>query len=237
MKRLSSCLLLLVLVACGSREEGTQLHLHLEFLSTRQATADGAVRQFTTAQGEHITLRRASVTLSSLEIFPCEPSALGRWLRLLSPIGTAEAHVAGSPRLLGTPHVSGLDQPDGAPLTLGTLRPPPGRYCRARLVFAPADADAEGLSAQSDMVGKTLVLDGEATPAGGGAARPFHVETTELINAEVSLEGLALSEDALEASRTIHLAYDQWLDGVELGSAGTAGAVLRNVARSTTLQP
>ena len=238
MKRLlSSCLLLLVLGACGAREEGVRLHLQLALRPALAASAEGPVRQFTTAQGEHITLRRASLTLHSVEIFPCEPSAAWRWLRALSPIGTAHAHSEGSPRRLGTPHVSGLERADGEPLVLGTLHPPPGRYCRARLVFAPADADAEGLATWSDMEGRTLVLEGEARSADGSRVRPFRLESRELVNAEVGLEGLTLSEDALEARRTIHLAYDRWLDGVDVTSAGAAEAVLRNLAHSATLPP
>lgn len=236
MKPSSSWLLLLALGACGSREEGTQLHLRLAFQPTREISAAGTVRQFTTAQGDRITLSRASLTLHSVEIFPCETSAW-RWLRRLSPIGTAEAHEAGSPRRLGVPHVRGLEQPDGEGLELGTLHPPPGSYCRARLVFAPADADAEGLSDQADMEGRTLRLEGEWFPAGGGSARPFVLETNSLANAEVALEGLSLTPDALEARRTILLAYDRWLDGVDPTSEAAAEQVLRNVTRAATLPP
>ncbi|PTL80886.1 hypothetical protein [Vitiosangium sp. GDMCC 1.1324] len=230
-------LILLALCACGSREEGIRLHLELELHAARGAQVEGSVRQFTNDRGDHITLTRAHVTLSSVEIFPCQTSSAWRWLRMLSPIGTAEAHEAGSPRRLGTPHVSALELSDGEPLELGTLQPPPGSYCRARLVFAPADADAEGLTAGMDMEGKTLLLEGQLLPSSGGPARTFRVESANLANAELWLEGLSLSEDALEASRTIHLAYDRWLDGVDPTSEGAAEQVLHNVASSATIGP
>lgn len=230
-------LVLLALCACGSREEGIRLHLALQLRPARQVQSEGSTRQFTTAQGAQLTLTRAHVTLSSVEIFPCQTSSAWRWLRLLSPIGTAEAHEAGSPRRLGIPHVSGLELADGEALALGTLEPPPGSYCRARLVFAPADEDAEGLAPGMDMEGKTLLLEGQLVPSGGGPARNFHVETPSLMNAEVWLEGLALTPDALEASRTLHLAYDTWLDGVDLASPEAAEQVLRNVASSATIGP
>ncbi|MFL5353168.1 hypothetical protein [Archangium sp.] len=230
-------LVLLALCACGSREEGIRLHLSLQLRPSREVQTEGATRQFTTAQGEQLTLTRAHVTLSSVEIFPCQTSSAWRWLRMLSPIGTAEAHEAGSPRRLGIPHVSGLELADGESLALGTLEPPPGSYCRARLVFAPADEDAEGLAPGMDMEGKTLLLEGQLVPEGGGPVRTFHLETASLTNAEVWLEGLSLTPEALEASRTVHLAYDTWLDGVDPASPGAAEQALRNVARSATIGP
>jgi hypothetical protein len=133
--------------------------------------------------------------------------------------------------------VIGLERPDGEALALGTLQPPPGTYCRAHLVFGPADADAEGLPAGAGMVGKTLLLEGERVPAGGGAAQPFRLESTSVGNADVMLEGLSLTADALEASRTLHLAYDRWLDGVDLASAEASEQVLRNVASSAAVEP
>lgn len=236
--RHSPAVLLLALCACGSREEGVQLHLQLDLRPTRDATAEGTTRSFTTAQGGHVTLTRALVTLGSLELFPCTTttSRMWRWLRQLSPIGTAQAHtVSTNPRLLGTPHVSGLERSDGEALALGTLEPPPADYCRARLVFAPADEDAAGLPTDVDMQGKTLILEGQLVPAEGGAAQPFHLESNGLTNAEVWLEKLSLSEKAPEASRTVHLAYDHWLDGVDPASLDAAEQVLRNVAASASI--
>jgi hypothetical protein len=117
------------------------------------------------------------------------------------------------------------------------LEPPPGNYCRARLVFAPADADAEGLTPEVDMEGRTLLLEGRVLPATGGPEQPFRLESASLTNAELWLEGLALTPDALEASRTLHLAYDRWLDGMDPTSPGAAEQVLRNVAGSATIGP
>lgn len=240
MKTSSPLLLaLLTLCACGYREEGTQLHLGLDFRPTGDVHTQGTTREFLTDRGDRIVLRRAHVTLSAVEIFPCQKSTAWKWLRALSPIGTAEAHSEGSPRKLGTPYVMGLGPTDGEALALGTLRPPPDSYCRVHLVFAPADADAEGLGTWPDMEGKTLVLEGERISADGGPAVPFHLETSDVINAEVSLEGLTLSPESLEASRTLHLAYDQWLDGVNSVAVGSAATnqVLRNLSRSVSLRP
>ncbi|WNG17237.1 hypothetical protein [Cystobacter fuscus] len=240
MKTSSPLLLaLLALCACGYREEGTRLHLGLDFRPAGDVHAQGTTREFLNDRGDRILLSRAHVTLSGVEIFPCQRSTAWKWLRALSPIGTAEAHSEGSPRKLGTPYVVGLTLADGEALALDTLRPPPDSYCRVHLVFAPADADAEGLGEQPDMEGKTLVLEGTRIPADGGPAVPFHLETSDVINAEVSLEGLTLSPESLEASRTLHLAYDRWLDGVGSTAVGNSATnqILRNLARSVTVQP
>lgn len=237
MKSRSASLLLLALCACGAREEGVRLHLGLDLRPSHPTLVEGSVRQFTNDRGDRITLNRAHVTLGSVEIFPCQTSSAWRWLRALSPIGTAQAHEANTPRRLGIPHVNGLELPDGELKALGTLEPPPGSYCRARLVFAPADADAEGLTPAADMEGRTLLLEGRFLPASGGPEQSFRLESASLTNAELRLEGLSLTPDALEASRTLHLAYDLWLDGVDPTSPGAAEQVLRNVAHSATIGP
>jgi hypothetical protein len=227
--------------ACGERVEGVRLDLGLAHVaSSRGAVTEGPVRSFTRADGGHVTLTRGFVTLGSVELKPCEEGAGWRLLRALSPIGTAQAHSVASPRRLGTPHVSSLEAPDGAVLALGTLHPPAGRYCRARLGFEPADEDAEGLPSEDsgvDMLGRTLWLEGTVAPASGGASRPFHLESSNVATVEVVLDGLTLSEDSLQAGQVFSLAYDTWLDGVDLGSPDAAASALDSVARSVARSP
>jgi hypothetical protein len=233
---LRGALLPLFLTGCGSREEGTRLLLELAHRSVRAAQVEGLTRHFTNDRGDRITLTRAYVTLGSVEIIPCpEPAAL-RWLRTLSPVGTAHAHTESSPRRLGTPYVSGLERPDGEPLPLGLLRPPPGLYCRAHLVFAPADADAEGLPADGSMEGKTLVLEGGVVPVGEEALRPFRLESSGVANAQLPLEQVSLSPEDLESEQRITLHYDRWLDGTSPLATDAATQVLRNVASSTSIE-
>jgi hypothetical protein len=216
----------LFLSACGAREEGMRLHLQLVHAPARGAEVDGPTRGFTTPRGEHITLTRAHVTLHSLELFPCqEAGSVTAW------------HTASSPLKLGTPHVDGLERPDGAPLELGTLRPPPGTYCRMRLVFAPADADAVGAPAGGDMLGRTLRLEGDVTPAEGGPARPFLLQSTGTSTAERALDRLSLSEEEREKHLVLSLPYDRWLEDVPWDSQEAAAQVLTQVSTSVQLQP
>ncbi len=225
------------LAGCGSREEGVRLHLWLAHLPAQEAQVEGPTRHFTNDLGEHITLSRAHVTLSSVEIFPCATGSAWRWLRHLSPVGTAHAHSESNPQRLGVPHVSGLERPDGEALALGTLRPPPGSICRARLTFAPADADAEGLSAAADMEDKTLRLEGSFSPAEGGPSQPFLLESSGVFNVELSVEALTLSADTREADLVIHLAYDRWLDGASPSAPEASAQALRNVGQSAVIAP
>ncbi|WP_224361455.1 hypothetical protein [Hyalangium versicolor] len=227
--------LLVLLAGCGSREEGIRLHLQLTLRPQGSVQVDGNTRGFTTDRGDRVILTRADVSLDSVEIFPCPESSAWRWLHELSPVGTAYAHSASSPRRLGTPHVSSLESPDGAVLELGTLRPPPGRYCRIHLVFGPADADAQGLPADGAMVGRTFLLEGTVIPANGEGSHPFRLESARIANRELSLDALALSEDQLEAEQRITLSYDQWLDGASPLSPDAVEQVLRNVADSTAI--
>ena len=238
MKALLGTLCLLSgLAGCGSREEGLRLHVELVHRAERMVLTEGASRSFTTNLGDRITLRRAFVALSSVELLPCPEPAAWRWLRELSPVGTAYAHSASSPRQLGTPHVSTLERGDGEALELGTLRPPPGRYCWMHLVFSPADADAEGLPADGSMEGRTLVLEGEVLAADSQAPSPFRVESSGLINVELPLVELTLPPEQWEGRQLITLAYDRWLDGVSPLAPGASDEVLRNVANSAALPP
>lgn len=235
MKPAPLCSLLLVLLAgCGSREEGIRLHLQLTLRAQGAVQLEESARTFTNDRGDRIRLNRAEVSLDSVELFACPESSAWRWLRELSPVGTAYAHSEASPRRLGTPHVINLGRLDGEVLELGTLHPPPRRYCRMRLVFGPADADAEGLPADGAMVGRTFLLEGEVLPASGEGSRPFRLESDRIANSELPLEELSLSEEALEAEQRITLTYDHWLDGVSPLDSDAATRVLSNVVDATS---
>ncbi|MBU8897926.1 hypothetical protein DRW03_15420 [Corallococcus sp. H22C18031201] len=236
-----AALALLCLASCGEREDGLQLTLGLA-LAPRQTRAEepGTAREFVRANGERVVLTRGLVTVGSVELKPCAEGAAWRLLRALSPIGTAEAHSTASPKRLGAPHVIDLARPDGQVLELGTLRPPPGRYCRVRVGFEPADEDAEGLPAASvdvDMAGNSLWLEGTVSPAGGGERRPFLLTSSNVATVEVVLDGLTLSAESPRAERVLTLAYDTWLDGVDLSAASAATEALDSVARSVAMSP
>lgn len=124
--------------------------------------------------GYVVRIDRAAITVGAIEIVPCEGAtasftSAARWLddaRSWSLVRTAHAHTESSAVRIGTPHVLDLTAPSGA-LRLGTLEPPLGSYCGLNVVLAPADADAEGLPAETDMVGWTLAVEGSIEEPGG----------------------------------------------------------------------
>jgi hypothetical protein len=92
---------------------------------------------------------------------------------LVSPVGVARAHtVESGPTTLGTPYAADLL---GSGADMGVLEPPWGQYCGVRMVFGPADGDAENLPRDTPLLGASLVLEG--AEAGGP---DFRVETAAL---------------------------------------------------------
>lgn len=233
----STLAVLSVLTGCGSREEGLRLHLGLAYRAEREVQVEAASRHFINDRGDRITLSRAYLTVNSVEIIACPTQSAWRWLRQLSPVGTAYAHTESNPKRLGTPYVSSLERPDGDPLELGTLHPPPAEYCRVHVVLGPADADAVGDPSAVGMEGKTLLLEGFFTPASGGSPQPFTLESGAVANAELRLEALRLSEESPESHQLITLAYDRWLDGLSPLAPEAAAQVLRNAAASAAIAP
>jgi hypothetical protein len=228
---------LLCLTACadGERVEGLELSLGITTTRARPAQGDGGTRTLLTDEGTPASLSGALFTLGSVELFPCPEVGGWRWLRGLSPVGTAWAHSTTNARRLGSPQVLGLERADGDVVALGVLRPPPGRYCHARLTFEPADADAHGLDSAAvgaepvDMVGRSLHLRGMV------GERAFRVDTRGVASVDVALEALTLSEEAPKASLVFSLAWDMWLDGVGPGESPENHDLLGNVARSASL--
>jgi hypothetical protein len=85
------------------------------------------------------------------------------------------------------------------------------------------------------MVGRTFLLEGEVLSATGESSRPFRLESSDIINRELVLDGLSLSEEALEAGQRITLTYDHWLNGASPLAPGASPQVLRNVASSASM--
>jgi hypothetical protein len=236
---------LLGLTACAGGERVEGLELKLGLTTTRARPAPPGVpegRRLLTNEGASAALSGALFTLGSVELLPCPEVGWRRWLRGLSPVGTAWAHSTTNARRLGSPQVLSLGEADNVVVELGVLRPPPGRYCHARLTFEPADSDAHGLDSAAvggeavDMEGRSLHLRGTVATGNGPEARDFRVDTRGVASVDVALDGLTLSEEAPTASVVFALAWDMWLDGVGPGERPEDLDLLGNVARSATLR-
>ena len=124
----------------------------------------------------------------------------------------------------------------GGTLALGTLPPPPGRYCGVRLALAPADGDAMGLP-DTSMEGLSIRLEGFFQMP-GQEPTPLGVSTTMAASAPASL-ALTLGDDGQRsATLTVRLSGEHWLDGIDLATASAdelSQAVVKAVAGSLTV--
>ena len=235
-----SSLSLLALAGCSSEEPGVSL----DFGLVHQASAGsqtGMPRTVTGPNGD-IVLTRAWVTVGAVEIFACPATAWRRALELLSPIGVAHAHTEGSPTKIGVPHVDDLAHADSQVMDAGTLKPPADSYCDATVTLDPADDDAEGLPSP-DMSGYTVWVEGTATPAGGGAAQAFVLQSEADIDQRVpfvsntgSSSPVVLKEPGAARSTRVVLAYDQWFTGVDPLQDGAADALVQAIADTLRVQ-
>ncbi len=111
---------------------------------------------------------KVAVTLGELELLACTPDAglsanvAERFFRMLSDsiVPVARAHAVSSPTQIGTPNVFEADG-SGAAVTrsVGTFRPPPGRYCSLRVALYQADPDAVGVPDTSYIMTTLRVVD------------------------------------------------------------------------------
>jgi hypothetical protein len=223
-----ACAVAAITAACGASGRSDQTSVLLRARHTAGRAVSGtAERSFTTAGGERVTLTRAIVTLSSVELFPCQSTAARLW-RWVSPVGIARAHGVGTERRLAAPNLHDLLAPDADVAELGRVSPYAGSYCWARVTLAPADADTPGAT-DAGLVGASLVLEGTLSAADGTNPRPFALRTATTRGVDVtSFPVLALGKDD-QTRRTFVLTYGGWLDGIDPLAAGAADQVLDQV--------
>lgn len=199
--RVALATIALALSACGVREEGLTLDV-VAAISSPLALADGGAASFT----------EASLRVSSIELKPCPSTAANVW-RWLSPVGTAWAHgdsPSDGPLVLRV--ASPVDLTRGTQL-LGTLHPPPGRFCRLVARLGGLDADGGALP--------TLLVTGGA----------LSLESTELRPLTLDFDALALDDAAPAATLTLDFDLGRALEGVAPASPGAAGECLSHLAR------
>jgi hypothetical protein len=277
--------LALVCVGCSSYEPGLSLRVGVAAGAPSGPTAasltwEGGTLQLDNGLGQRITVRQAYATLFALELLACDDSVARRWGaapwmaglaglgRSLLPVRTAWAHSDSTATRLGTPLVVGLvgDAQSADPTVQWRARvgPPPGSYCRLRVIFGPADEDADGLDAAlqatgMDLRGATLVAAGVAPPPAAGAMeagppRDFALRSAQLRTVEVPFRATDGHQVSLVLSRAqptagIVLGFDlaRWWSGIdplappeqvqEQLVANLAAAVMVTVAEPHELPP
>ncbi|MBX3182811.1 MAG: hypothetical protein KIT72_18540 [Polyangiaceae bacterium] len=155
--------------------------------------------------------------------------AAARFSAWLAP-KPAFAHSTGTAERLAAPIVVDLLSPSGAPWELGELALRPGAYCAFQHSLGPADADAERLTAPSQ-VGQSLWLSLEVS--GGGLSEPLLLElgSDEVFEGFYDLPRLELGEDRREAM--IHIVHhgEHWFDHIDFAES-TSDRVLQRFWRN-----
>lgn len=216
---------LLVLTACGAREEGITLSVGatLEGGPTLQRT-DGAT----------IQLERGLLSFTQLELIPCEESATRRFLRALSPLSVAHAHGSANPLVLAAHRVLSLETPT---VSFHEMTPPPGRYCKVRLAFSPSEDDTHGAPEDGSFAGRTLRLAGSFQAEGAATSEPFTIETRQTRTVEKELEPLELSASRRSAELTLTFPLALWFSDFtphETAAADTALEAAANTILAST---
>lgn len=231
---------LLVASGCTSEEAGVSLALGMVHQQPG-TTLGGLPRMVVGPNDAVITLTRAWVNVGAVEIFPCPASAWRRTLRLLGPIGVAQAHTEGSPTKLGIPHVDDLARPDGQSMDFGTFHPPAGTYCQAAVSLDAADGDAVGLPPASvvPLTGNTVWIEGTVKPAGGGPVQDFTLTSAAEAEGQVAFVAssgaaspIALQSAGTARSARVVLRYDRWFATVDPLAAGAGDALVRAIAQT-----
>ena len=161
-----------------------------------------------------------SLCVYALDLVPCDGSiaaaetesktqaAARAMMALLLPV--AQAHTDAAANRTNVPVILRIKQDEHT--TINAMNPAPGSYCSVRLLFAPADPDAQGLVANPAMLGRTVTV----SVATLSDPVVMDVISTEELEMEVPLE-----EPLLLAER------DQVQVNVELNLSRTLVAVHR----------
>ncbi|MEM8607540.1 MAG: hypothetical protein AAGF92_10555 [Myxococcota bacterium] len=187
-----------------------------------------------TDMGYRVWLDRALIVLGPVELIRCDNFARALW-RLFT-VSRAKAHTPTTPTSLGIPLVLDLLESGGIGFVVGTIRPPPGRYCGLRVIGAPADADAVGIKNNDEMLDRSVLLTGDIEDGESLVRTPFEVSIQDsLPNELVFTEPLVFDSPRL-VNVSIQIDHMRWFDGIDFaqvapGDAGSA-AVQRRVAEN-----
>lgn len=211
--------------ACGEHAAGTNVVLH-----AASSGAEGTPVSFTTDLGFQVTLTRAFVTFSAVELERCTPPSVWRGLKS-ALYSEAHAHTPSTPTRLGDPTVVDLLEARSAPVRLGTLGPPPADYCIAKVTAGPADGHASGLPDLAQLLGSSVYFEGTFVGTGQAEAQSFTLRAEGSTSARPTFERgavarpLSLTGQSTRADVLLSLPFLRWFDGVDLeGSPAEAQA-------------
>lgn len=196
-------------LGCGGDEDG----LRVEVSAEPPASAGSPGQRFTTDLGYEVRLQSAYVASGGVELKPCAGAGQGR-----GRAGIAWAHSAGSPTRLGDSFVLSLGPAASGRKALGTMAPPPGRYCGLALDLQAADADARELP-DGSMVGLSLRIEGFFRAPGASDEVAFSASTRAAASATAAL-ALELADGGVEQAQVAARWREvRWFDGIDMATA------------------
>ena len=179
------------------------------------------------SDGTSVVLDPSYLTVVGFALEPCESVARTLW-RAVNPLPSALAHGASSPTNLAVPVVLALSGPR-ASIEVGTLEPPPDRYCGLNLAIGPADDDAVRLPDQ-DMVGRSLRV------VGAHQGVSFSVSSAANDHAHLTFERpLELLAADAKATLTLSLDTSATFDGVDFAAVTAAADIMDGIAAGLQL--
>ncbi|MEM7436747.1 MAG: hypothetical protein AAF436_16455 [Myxococcota bacterium] len=198
-------LTLLLTFGCTRTTEGIEVDIAYETPATPQAVRSDA--------DTRIWLDRALIAMGPVELVECDNFArvLGRFFTA----SRAKAHAPETPTQLGTPFVLDLLEGTGFSFVVGTLRPPPGRYCSLRVVGTPADSDAVGLKNNAEMLDHSVVLSGEAEDTNTLERTPFLLQLRAPVVRELRFDEPLVLDRPTTVNISVRIDHMRWFDGID----------------------
>ncbi len=187
-----------VCIGCVKTEPGIEVEISVGADAAGvQLVEGGSAIAVTNNLGYEIEVQVGRLNVQGARIVSCqEHNGVGGFAQRQDGLVTlGQAHSLATPVESGDPLV--VDLLDGQAIkTLGTLAPPPDRYCALQVSFLPADDDARSLPDDA-MVGQTLRVSGRwRSPGQRWVPFSTHAGLVESINIPIapSQGGLTLSE-------------------------------------------
>lgn len=212
----------------GSSEAGITVAFSAMVKQSPDATGQipvqpAGAKTFVNTEGVRITLTKAYLTLWSVTLEnTCNSAefAVLPWFHWDWLIPSVQAHTDTTPTQLGIPNVINLLAAEDSVLTLGDIGPPPGNYCGLTVELLKADADAQYLPNEINMIDRTVYLEGQYIPLGSAQAIPFVIETGRALREAQRRYSvpLTLSSAQRQATTTLTIVYDRWFDGVDFNA-------------------
>lgn len=211
---------------CTRTTEGIEIDVAYETPPTPQAVR--------TDMDYRVWLDRALITLGPVTLIKCD-----NFVRVLGRLFTAaraKAHTPNTPTSLGIPLVLDLLESGGIGFVVGTIRPPPGRYCGLRVIGAPADEDAVGLKDNTEMLERAVFLQGEIEDTQTLVRTPFEVSIREPLVCELRFTEPLIFDSPEAVNVSVRIDHMRWFDGIDfallLPGDAEGAAVQRRVAEN-----